>query len=148
MSAAAPVLLVEDDPDEIAVALRALHRAGIDVEVEVASDGLEALEALGIEPAADPRSRSPRVVFLDLKMPRIDGWEVLRRIREHPPTADVPVVVLSSSDRAEDVARSYRLGANSFVQKRFDPNGPGRYFAQAVRYWLELNRIPSRRTPA
>ena len=148
MSTAAAVLLVEDDPDEISVALRALDRAGIDAAVEVATDGVEALERLGIEPPAQVASPPPQVVFLDLKMPRVDGWEVLRRIRDDPRTAAVPVVVLSSSDRSEDVERSYRLGANSFLQKHFDPSGPGRYFAQAVRYWLELNRTAPRRPPA
>lgn len=141
MSAEPAVLLVEDERDEVNVALRAVDRAGLDVTVEVARDGLEALEALGLESGVS-RTRAPRVVFLDLKMPRVDGWEVLRRIREHPRTADLPVVVLSSSDRPEDIQRSYELGANSFLLKRFDPRGPGTYFAEAVRYWLELNRTP------
>ena len=139
----APVLLVEDNQDEVNVVLRALDRAGIDVPVEVATDGLEALETLGLENGGVlvPQA-SPRVVFLDLKMPRVDGWEVLRRIRESPRTADLPVVVLSSSDRREDIRRCYEMGANSFLVKRFDPRGPGSYFADAVRYWLELNRVP------
>lgn len=140
MSGPAPILLVEDDRDEINVALRALDRAGLDPPVSVAGDGMEALEVLGLEPGSTARSEPPKVVFLDLKMPRVDGWEVLRRMREDPRTADVPVVVLSSSDRSEDIARSYALGANSFLVKRFDPRGPGSYFADAVRYWLELNR--------
>lgn len=136
------ILLVEDDRAEVEVAVRALDRAGIDARVEVASDGLEALERLGLEPDGGARPLAPRVVFLDLKMPRIDGWEVLRRIRGHPRTAEVPVVVLSSSDRPEDIARSYALGANSFLRKRFDPRGPGTYLAEAARYWVELNRSP------
>lgn len=135
------ILLVDDNRDEVDVALRALQQAGLDAPVEVARDGLEALEALGLEaPHAAPPP--PRVVFLDLKMPRVDGWEVLRRIRENPRTSDLPVVVLSSSDRREDIARSYALGANSFLLKRFDRRGPGSYFADAARYWLELNRVP------
>lgn len=139
MSRAPAILLVEDDRNEVDVALRALDRAGLEVSVAVATDGLEALEALGLEPDGDPEP-PPRVVFLDLKMPRVDGWEVLRRMREHPRTADVPVVVISSSDRREDVERSYALGANSFLVKRFDPRSPGHYFAEAARYWIELNR--------
>lgn len=135
------ILLVEDDRDEIAVALRALDRAGLDAPVAIAHDGVEALEVLGLESSAET-PEPPRVVFLDLKMPRIDGWEVLKRIREHPRTSDVPVVVLSSSDRKEDIARSYALGANSFLLKRFDRRGPGSYFAEAARYWLDLNRTP------
>jgi two-component system response regulator len=137
------ILLVEDDRDEVNVALRALSRAGVDVPVAVASDGLEALEVLGLESEAAPAASStPRVVFLDLKMPRVDGWEVLRRMRQNPTTADVPVVVLSSSDRREDIQRCYALGANSFVLKRYDPRGPGTYIVDAARYWLELNRTP------
>lgn len=136
------ILLVEDDLDDVNVALRALDRAGLDVSVTVASDGLEALEALGLETDGAMPPPRPRVVFLDLKMPRVDGWEVLRRMRRDPSTAEVPVVVLSSSDRREDIERCYALGANSFVLKRFDPRGPGRYIVDAVRYWLELNRTP------
>ena len=144
MSAKAAVLLVEDDRDEIDVVLRAVDRSGIDAAIEVARDGHEALESLGLEPtdAADGPSAQPKVVFLDLKMPRVDGFEVLRRVRADPRTADLPVVVLSRSDRTEDVQRSYALGANSVLVKRFDPRGPGAYFAEAVRYWLELNRAP------
>jgi two-component system response regulator len=142
VSGAPAVLLVEDNHDEVNVALRALDRAGIDQTVEVASDGLEALEALGLEPDGSRTAPPPRVVFLDIKMPRVDGWEVLRRMRQDPRTAEVPVVVLSSSDRREDIERSYALGANSFLLKRFDPRGPGSYFADAVRYWLDLNLTP------
>ena len=145
MSTPGTVLLVEDDRDAIDVALRALVRAGLDVNVEVARDGLEALEMLGLEPDGPTGSLSPRVVFLDLKMPRVDGWEVLRRMRGHPRTAAVPVVVLSASDRVEDIQRSYEFGANSFLLKRFDPRGPGTYVADAVRYWVELNRSPQGR---
>jgi CheY-like chemotaxis protein len=141
MMRSSTLLLVEDDRNAVDVALRALRRAGLEVEVQVAADGLEALEALGLEPAGATPAGDPSVVFLDLKLPRIDGWEVLRRIREHPRTSDLPVVVLSSSDRPQDIRRSYECGANSFLVKRFDPRGPGRYFADAVRYWLELNRI-------
>lgn len=138
----AALLFVEDDHDEVEVALRALDRAGIQGRVVVAKDGLEALEALGLEPNDSPLALRPSVVFLDLKMPRVDGWEVLRRIRADARTADLPVVVWSSSDRSEDIQRSYALGANSFLQKRFDPRGPGTYFADAVRYWIELNCAP------
>ena len=137
------ILLVEDDADEVNVALRALHRAGVDAPVTVVNDGVEALAALGLESAgASAPPATPRVVFLDLKMPRVDGWEVLRRMRQHPDTADIPVVVISSSDRREDIQRCYDLGANSFVLKRFDAQGPGSYFVEAARYWLELNRTP------
>lgn len=126
MTESPDILLVEDDRNERDVALRALERAGWgDASVEVAKDGQEALEVLGLESAKDgPRSR-PKVIFLDLKMPRVDGWEVLQRVRAAPQTACIPIVILSSSDRDADVRRSYELGANSFVLKHFDSRGPG-----------------------
>jgi two-component system response regulator len=139
----AAILLVEDDCNEVDVTLRAIRQSGVEAPVAVARDGQAALEALGLEPqsgAATPLR--PRVVFLDLKLPRVDGWEVLRRLREHPDTADLPVVVISSSDEREDIRRSYELGANSFVRKRFDRRSPGRYLAEAAHYWLEVNHPP------
>ncbi len=140
MSGPPEILIAEDERDEIEVALRALARSDLDVSVEVARDGVEALVALGLEGDADAASPLPRVVFLDLKMPRVDGWEVLRRMRDDPFTAEVPVVVLSSSDRKDDIRRSYALGANSFLVKHYDHRGPGSYIVQAARYWLEMNR--------
>ncbi len=149
MSGTRNILLVEDDRNERDVALRALDRAGLGATVSIACDGQEALEALGLEmPEPSPgRPPQPRVIFLDLKMPRVDGWEVLERIRQAPETACIPVVVLSSSDREADVRRSYELGANSFVLKHFDARGPGTYIAEAARYWLDLNEPPPARRP-
>jgi CheY-like chemotaxis protein len=112
----------------------------------VARDGLEALQALGLEPESGGVPL-PSVVFLDIKMPRIDGWEVLRRIREDPHTRNMPVVVLSTSDLEADIERSYALGANSFLMKCFDVRGPGAYYVDATRYWVELNRMPKNRMP-
>jgi CheY-like chemotaxis protein len=140
MTRHAAILIVDDDRDEIDVALRALDRAGVDAPVEIARDGLEALELLGLEKENGASHETPSVVFLDLKMPRVDGFEVLQRMRENPATAEIPVVVLSSSDREEDIRRSYALGANSFLLKRFDRESPGGYVAEAARYWIELNR--------
>lgn len=142
MSRRPAILLVDDDRDELDVALRALRRAGLEARVEVARDGQEALELLGLEGEAAGAPLRPRVVFLDLKMPRVDGWEVLRRLRSSEATDAIPVVVLSSSDQAEDVEQSYALGANSFLVKHFDPRGPGSYIVDAARYWLELNHAP------
>lgn len=139
------ILLVEDDRNDVDVALRALRQNGLDASVVVARDGQVALGLLGLEP--DPLRDSPLrpdVVFLDLKLPRIDGWEVLRRLRDHPETASLPVVVISSSDEGDDVRRSYALGANSYLVKRFDQRVPGRFIAEAARYWLELNQPPPR----
>ena len=138
-----PILMVEDNRDDADVALRALRRAAVDVSVEIARDGQEALEVLGIERggAAKPPLR-PRVVFLDLRLPRVDGFEVLRRLRECPDTASMPVVVISSSSDEDDVRRAYALGASSFLVKRFDTRGAGLWFAEAARYWTQLNQPP------
>jgi CheY-like chemotaxis protein len=139
----APVLLlIEDDVDHVDVITRALRKARVDAEVRVVRDGQEAIDALGLETGAEDARALPRVVFLDLKMPRVDGWEVLRRLRSSPRTARLPVVVVSGSDRREDIERSYALGANSYLLKRFDPRGPGTYLAEAARYWIEMNRVP------
>lgn len=133
------IVLVEDDQSDVDVALRAFRRAGLDVPVTVVRDGQEALDLLCPELGAADGVPLPQVVFLDLKMPRVDGWEVLRRLREADDTAELPVVVISSSSREEDIRRCYELGANSFVVKRFDSRSPGAYLAEAARYWVELN---------
>ena len=138
------ILLVENDAADVAVARRALRRAGID-GLRVARDGEEALANLQIDGAASSKgdeSELPDVIFLDLRIPKLDGFEVLREIRSHPLTSDLPVVVVSSSSRDEDVRAAYRLGANSFLVKRYESRQPGAFLAEAARYWLELNRAP------
>ena len=136
------LLLIEDDYDYVELIGRALGKAGLALEFRVARDGQEALDALGLErPEHGGGASLPRVVFLDLNMPRVDGWEVLRRLRASPRTASLPVVVVSSSDRPEDIQRCYALGANSYLLKRFDPRGPGTYLAEAARYWIEMNQV-------
>jgi len=137
---APPLLLIEDDRDYVDLIVHALHKAGL--ALRVAHDGQEALDALGLDGTGSSGCGSlPRVVFLDLNMPRVDGWEVLRRMRASPRTARLPVVVVSSSDRPEDIQRCYALGANSYLLKRFDPRGPGTYLAEAARYWIEMNQV-------
>ena len=137
------ILLVDDDSNDVAIALRALRRAGLDGNVHVESDGPRALSYLGIEPAQPRAFRPvPQVVFLDLKMPRMDGWEVLQRIRQNERTRGVPVVVVSTSRNPEDIDRCYSAGANSFLVKRFDEVRPGNYLVEAAHYWLNLNEMP------
>ena len=143
MSAGALILLVDDSGDDVAIALRALRRAKLGAEIRTARDGREALEALrpaGASPLAAPLR--PSVIFLDLRMPQVDGFELLRVLRHWPETREIPVVVVSSSARSEDIRRSYQLGANSYLVKQFDPRDPGAFIAVAARYWIELNRIP------
>ncbi len=136
------ILIVDDDEDYVHIAERAIEREHLHVDVEIARSGREALEKLGIGSQPAPASESLAAVFLDLDLPGIDGLEVLRRVRADARLARLPVVIISSSARSRDVTRSYDLGANSYVVKRFDPAGPGRYIARAMRYWLELNRAP------
>jgi len=138
------VLLVDDDEDYLFVARRAIERAKLHADVRVTRDGDEALRVLGLLPGGvEPASpHTVVVVMLDLRMPGLSGWDVLRRIRQNATTRELPVVVVSTSNQPDDVARSYDCGANSYVVKRMDAADPGRYLAEAVRYWVELNEPP------
>jgi CheY-like chemotaxis protein len=129
----AELLLVEDDEDDITIALRALRRHGLEDRVTVVRDGQEALELIL------SRQARPKVVLLDLKLPRVGGRDVLRGVRADDRTRDLPVVVLSSSPLVADVQECYRLGANSYVVKQYGTSGPGDYLATVARYWLDLN---------
>jgi DNA-binding response OmpR family regulator len=137
------ILLVEDDPDHEALTIRALRKSNIANEIIVAHDGEEALEMLfGTGPLA--LSTSPQIVLLDLKLPKVEGLEILRRIRENDATKTLPVVILTSSDEESDIMRSYRMGVNSYIRKPVDFHE----FAEATRqlgmYWLVLNECPPR----
>jgi two-component system response regulator len=138
------ILLVEDNPDDEALTLRALKKNNILNEVVVAHDGAEALDyvfSAGAYAGRDP-SELPQVVLLDLKLPKVDGLKVLERIRADERTRLLPVVVLTSSKEEQDLLNSYSLGANSYVRKPVDFN----QFVEAVRqlglYWLVLNEAP------
>ena len=138
---AATVLIVEDNPDDLELSLRALRRHNLANDIAVAHDGAEALEWL-FAAAGAARRELPAVILLDLRLPKVDGLEVLRRIRADPRTRLVPVVVLTSSKEEEDRLRGYELGANSYVQKPVSFHG----FSDAVRqlgmYWMLLNQPP------
>ena len=134
------ILLVEDDPDHEALAIRALRKANVANEIQVAHDGAEALEYLNA--ASSGAKTMPQLVLLDLKLPKVDGLEILRRIRAAEKTALLPVVVLTSSDEEKDIVSSYRLGVNSYIRKPVNFTD----FAEATRqlgmYWLLLNQCP------
>jgi CheY-like chemotaxis protein len=134
------ILLVEDDANDIAVAMRAFRRNALEERVRVLRDGVELVEYLQTH---DLRARPPKVILLDLKMPRMDGRAVLRELRSRQETRHVPVVVVSSSDQPSDVLECYELGANSFVVKQLTPAMPGTYLVDTVRYWLEINEAAS-----
>lgn len=141
------ILLVEDNPDDEELTLRALRKNRIKNRVVVARDGVEVLDYLfGTGPHAGRDVNDlPQIVLLDLKLPRLDGLEVLRRIRADERTKLLPVIVLTSSQQEEDVVRSYELGANSYVRKPVD----FAEFTEAVRqlglYWLVLNLNAAKR---
>jgi two-component system, response regulator len=141
------ILLVEDNPDDEALALRALKRSAPVEEVVVARDGVEALDYLfATGPYADrDGSAMPSLVLLDLKLPRIDGLEVLRRMRADERTRLVPVVVLTSSAEEQDLIDGYGLGANSYVRKPVDFARFTRAVEQLKLYWLSLNETPPSR---
>jgi two-component system response regulator len=142
----AVILLVEDNPDDEELTLLALAESRVSSPIVVVRDGSEAVDYLfgeGIHAGRDP-SVTPRMILLDLKLPKIDGLEVLRRVRAHTATRLTPIVVLTTSREDRDLSESYRLGANSYIRKPVD----FAQFSQAVRqlshYWLGLNEAPPR----
>lgn len=133
------ILLVDDNPDDVALALRAFHRSPVDNRVVVARDGVEALDYL----IGGGHDRSlpdlPAFVLLDLKLPKVDGFDVLRRLRQVKRTELLPVVVLTSSREERDLETSYRLGANSYIRKPIDFDRFQHVVKSLGQYWLDLN---------
>ena len=140
------ILLVEDNPDDAELTVRAFERSKIANEIVVVRDGAEALEYLFVTGAHAGRGAedTPEIVLLDLKLPKISGLEVLRRMRADERTRRLPVVVLTSSNEESDVIRSYDFGANSFVRKPVDFAQFCAAATQLGLYWLVLNQPPSR----
>jgi two-component system response regulator len=133
----ANILLVEDNPDDITLTLNAFKTANLGNTIHVARDGVEALEFL-FRPEQEMRAY-PKLILLDLKLPRLDGFEVLKRIKGEPRTSTIPVVMLTSSKEERDVIKTYQNGANSFIIKPVDFE----QFTSAIRdigkYWLVIN---------
>jgi len=138
------ILLVEDNPDDEALTLRALKKNNISNTVHVVRDGVEALDFLFCRENYADRdiTHRPQLILLDLKLPRMDGLEVLKELRENNNTSVLPVVILTTSNEDKDIVSSYELGANSFIRKPVDFD----QFMEAVRqlglYWLVLNEYP------
>lgn len=138
------ILLVEDNPQDLQLTLRALKKANLANHIQVARDGEEALQFIFCEgPYAGRKIENvPKVILLDLKLPKVDGKEVLERIKSDPRTKMIPVVVLTSSKEQKDLVESYKLGVNSYIVKPVNFEG----FAAAVQelgmYWLLLNQPP------
>ncbi|MBX3606237.1 MAG: response regulator [Piscinibacter sp.] len=140
------ILIVEDNPLDLEMTLRGLRKANIANQVHVARDGAEALEFLFCEGAYAHRriEDAPRLVLLDLKLPKVDGLEVLARLKADERTRAIPIVMLTSSKEQRDLVESYQLGVNSYIVKPVDFEN----FVQAARdlgsYWLLLNQVPGR----
>lgn len=135
------ILLVEDDPDDVNLTLRALNKSNINQEIVIANDGVEAIEYLfgeGKYSDRDP-NKIPELILLDLKLPKMDGIEVLKRLRSNDKTRTATVIILTSSKENEDIVKCYKLCANSYIQKPVDFNR----FIETVwilgRYWLNFN---------
>ena len=141
------ILLVEDNPDDELLTLRALNQSSLANEIMVARDGEEALDFLFCQGKFADRDsgQKPEVILLDLKLPKIDGLEVLRQIRSDERTRLFPVVILTSSKEEQDLLQSYNLGCNSYIRKPVD----FKQFSESIRrlglYWLVLNETPPRR---
>lgn len=145
MSDSVEILLVEDNPDDLDMTLRALRKAHMANRIQVARDGVEAIEYIFCEgPHAGRRLEdTPRVILLDLKLPRMDGFEVLRRLKSDPRTRSIPVVVLTSSREQNDVVASYDMGVNSYIVKPVNFDSFVKAVSELGMYWLLLNQPPA-----
>lgn len=138
------ILLVEDNPDDEALTLRALNKSRVANKIDVVRDGAEALDYLfcmGSFADRDPLDL-PQVILLDLKLPKVDGLEVLRRIRASQHTGMLPVVILTTSKEEQDLLNAYANGANSYVRKPVDFNEFAEAISRLGLYWLVLNEVP------
>lgn len=138
------ILLVEDNPDDVALALHVLSQNNVTEQIHVARDGVEALQYVFGE--ADERDselkQHPRVVLLDLKLPRVDGFDVLREMKTHPQAQVIPIVVLTSSLEQQDLSECYELGANSYLVKPVDYQEFSDMMHHVGLYWLHYNKSP------
>jgi len=138
------ILLVEDNPTDVELTLRALKKHNLANHVEVVNDGAEALDFIFATGAYKDRKidKKPKVILLDLKLPKVDGLEVLRKIKSDERTKDIPVVVLTSSKEEKDRVESYRLGVNSYIVKPVDFTQFSKAVSELGLYWVLLNEPP------
>lgn len=137
------ILLVEDNPNDVALALHAFKKSNLSHRIHVVRDGAEALDFLFRTGLYESRANiAPKVVLLDLKLPKVDGLEVLQRLRAEPRTRTLPVVVLTSSREERDIVESYQLGVNSFIVKPVDFEQFSDVVRQLGVYWALLNQPP------
>ena len=138
------ILLVEDNPADVELAVHALRHNNLANQIEVVRDGEEALDFLFGRGAFDQRDMEhpPKLVLLDLKLPKLDGLEVLREMREHPRTRPIPVVILTTSREESDLVRSYNIGVNSYIQKPLNFDDFRETVRQLGLYWLVVNQVP------
>ena len=140
----AEILLVEDNPNDVELTLRALRKQNLEGKVFVVRDGAEALDFLFASGAYSKRKVEvrPKVILLDLKLPKVDGIEVLRRVKADARTSSIPVVMLTSSQEERDVVEAYRLGINSYIVKPVDFSNFVHAVGELGVYWSMLNRLP------
>jgi len=140
----ADILLVEDNPEDVELTMHALRRENLANHIEVARDGEEALDFLFCRGPYAHRSfeRPPRLVLLDLKLPKVDGTEVLRAVKSDPRTKAIPVVILTASREEQDLVNGYHLGANGYIQKTVDFDKFRETVKQLGLYWLVVNEPP------
>ena len=138
------ILLIEDDPEDLDLTMRALSDAHVCNRIQVARDGEEALDFLfcrGPFGERDPDTH-PKLILLDLKLPKVDGLEVLDQVKRHPRTRAIPIVILTSSKQEEDIVQGYKLGANSYIQKPVDFDQFQATIKNLGYYWLLVNQPP------
>jgi CheY-like chemotaxis protein len=139
------ILLIEDNPHDAELALRALQKQGLANKVQLLQDGAEALDFFfGAGPSRGRNiNHHPKVILLDLKLPKVDGLEVLRRLKADERTRPIPVVVMTSSQEEQDIVESYRLGVNSYIVKPVDFDKFAQSVADMGFYWLLMNKVPA-----
>jgi CheY-like chemotaxis protein len=139
------ILLVEDNPDDVELTLRAFRKHNLVNEIIVARDGEEALNIIFRRDKKNKERSSPDLILLDLKLPKVEGLEVLKEVKSNPETQAIPVVILTSSKEETDMVESYRLGVNSYIRKPVDFDKFTEVVIQLGLYWLLINEMPPKK---